>query len=56
MFLFRFEIPRLIISDYTSSEDERDTPSTLRIEEVFSDDYFYDTYKESIENSDNGEI
>ena len=35
--------PRLEIIDGASSEDESDTPSISRLEDVFSDDYFYDT-------------
>lgn len=44
------------ISDDTSSEDETDTPSISRLEDVSSDDYFYDTYEEPVEISDNDEI
>ena len=45
----------LTISDDTSSKDESDA-TISRVRDVFSNDYFYDSYDESIENSDNDEI
>lgn len=44
------------ISDDTSSEDETDTPSISRLEDVSNDDCFCDIYEESMESSDNDEI
>ena len=39
-----------------SSEDKSDRRSISRHGDVFSDDYFYGTYKESVESCDNDEI
>ena len=36
-------------------EGDSDTPSVSILEDVFSDDYLYDTYEESMESSDNDE-
>ena len=40
MFLFRFKTPN---DQGWKSEDESDIPSISRLEDVFRDDYFYDT-------------
>ena len=45
----------LTISDDTSSKDKSDATIISRVRDVFSNDYFYDSYDESIENSDNDE-
>ena len=52
----RFQLTSDVTSSEDESKDESDTPRISRLENVFSDYYFYDTYKESMESSDNDEL